>query len=86
MTTYAPAPDALLDALDRLRLTRLGRVIEAEVQGRDGSIYRTHLDGQRWACSCPAAVYSGRKAEPCKHARALRLLAGALPITLGGVR
>lgn len=84
--TYTPADLSVLDALARLTLTRLGSVIEADVQGRDGTPYRCRLDGTAWACSCPAAVYSGRKAEPCKHARALRLIRSALPTPLGGVR
>lgn len=83
-TTFAPADLALLDALDRTRLVRLGAVIEAEVQARDGSTYRCRLDGAAWACSCPAAVYAGRSADPCKHARALGLIRSTLPETLGG--
>lgn len=84
MTAFTPADLALLDALDRLRLTRLGSVIEAEVQGRRGTPYRVRLDGTAWACSCPAAIYGGRKADPCKHARALRIICAAFPLTLGG--
>lgn len=83
-TTYTPADLCLLDALDRLRLTRLGSAIEAEIRARDGSTYRTRLDGTAWACSCPAAIYGGRSAAPCKHARALLLIRAALPPTLGG--
>lgn len=86
MTPYTPRDLALLDALDRLRLTRLGAVIEAEVSGRDGTQYRTRIDGPSWACSCPAAVYGGRRGEPCKHARVLRLVASTLPTALGGIR
>ncbi len=83
-TTYTPADLALLDALARLTLTRLGPVIEAEVQGRDGTPYRVRLDGSAWACSCPSAIYGGRHATPCKHARSLALIRAALPQTLGG--
>lgn len=83
-TPYSPTDLALLDALDRTRLTRLGAVIEAEIQARNGSTYRTRLDGSSWACSCPAAIYGGRSAAPCKHATALRILRAALPLTLGG--
>lgn len=84
MTTFTPADLALLDALDRTRLVRLGSVIEAEVQGRDGTRYRTRLDGQSWACSCPSAIYGGRTVQPCKHARVLRMIRSALPEPLGG--
>lgn len=84
MTVFTPADLALLDCLARTRLTRLGAVIEAEVRGRDGSLYRTRLNGARWACSCPAAIYGGRSAAPCKHATALRLVRAALPEPLGG--
>lgn len=83
-TSYAPADLVLLHALDRLILTRLGPVIEAEVQGSDARTYRTRLDGSSWACSCPAAIYGGRKADACKHARALRLIRRTLPPALGG--
>lgn len=84
MTAYTPADLSLLDALTRLRLTRLGAVIEAEVTGRHGTGYRVRLDGASWACSCPSAVYGGRSATPCKHTRALALIRSALPETLGG--
>lgn len=84
MTTFTPADLSVLDALNRTRLVRLGSVIEAEAQGRGGSTYRVRLDGGAWACSCPAAIYSGRKAEPCKHTRALALVRSTLPSTLGG--
>ena len=84
MTAYTPADLSVLDALARTRLTRLGAVIEAKTTGRDSSTYRVRLDGSSWACSCPAAVYGGRSAAPCKHARALRIVRSALPETLGG--
>lgn len=83
-TTYTPADLSVLDALARTRLTRLGQVIEAQITGRDGSTYRVRLGGDAWACSCPSAVYSGRRADPCKHTRALRIIRAALPLTLGG--
>jgi len=85
MTTFTPTDLALLDALARTRLTRLGAVIEAEIEARDGSTYRCRLVGQSWACSCPAAIYGGGSAQPCKHARALRIIRAALPLTLGGI-
>lgn len=93
MTTTDDAPTlevlqakATLDALDRLTITRLGSVVEAEVSGHDGTTYRTRLDGAAWACSCPAAIYSGRRgSRPCKHAQALALVRSTLPPTLGGL-
>lgn len=79
MTTYTTPSDALLDALTRLTVTRLGAVTEAEVSGNDGSRYRVRL-GHRgsWACSCPSAIY-GPRTRLCKHAMALRILRDALP-------
>lgn len=83
-TSHTPADLALLDALERTRLTRLGSVVEAEVQGQDGDTYRVRIDGSAWACSCPRAVYAGRNGRPCKHVGALRLIRSTLPLTLGG--
>lgn len=75
---------ALIDALDRLRVTRLGHVIEAEVRGNDRTSYRVRVDGQSWACSCPAAIYAGRRGKACKHTQALRIIRRTLPLTFGG--
>lgn len=84
-TDYTPADLSLLDSLARTHLTRMGEVVEADVAARDGNAYRVRLDGSAWACSCPAATYGGRGAEPCKHARALRIIRATLPPSLGGV-
>ncbi|MDN5796721.1 MAG: SWIM zinc finger domain-containing protein [Intrasporangium sp.] len=80
MTTYTNASDALLDALTRMEVTRLGDVTEAEVMGSSGT-YRVRLQGRSWTCSCPSAVYTARRTRPCKHAMALRILRDALPKT-----
>lgn len=81
---WTPQDLCLLDVMTRTRITRLGQVVEAEVTRRDSTTYRVRLDGTAWACSCPAAVYGGRTGEPCKHAKALRLLRATLPAAFGG--
>lgn len=90
MTTDAPTrreghAQAVLDALDRMAIIRLGQVVEADVLGHDGSAYRVRIDGDSWTCSCPRAVYAGRRGGPCKHALALRRIRSTLPPTLGGM-
>lgn len=84
--TYKLADLTLLNALERTRLTRLGDIIEARVLGCDGgNPYRVRIDGSTWACSCPAAVYAGRRnGNACKHVSALRILRSALPPAFGG--
>lgn len=86
MNTDTPTDLTVLDALDRMTLTRLGRVIEAKVASRHGyRTYRVRIDGDRWACSCPTVRYRGQRADPCKHVRALAIVARTLPEMLGGV-
>ena len=86
MTATGPHPAAVLDALGRLRLVGIAAAfLEATVSADRREPYRVRIGpGPRWACSCPAAVYGGRAAPPCKHAAALRLLAHALPDPLRG--
>lgn len=86
MNPRTPQPAAVLDALGRLQLTSIAAAsLEATVTASNGERYRVRIAaGGRWACSCPAAVYGGRAAPPCKHALALRLLARALPEALRG--
>lgn len=85
-TTRSTHAAAVLDAFARLRLIGIAQAfLEAEVQASKGEPYRVRIGpGRRWCCSCPSAVYGGRRAEPCKHAVALRLLARALPDPLRG--
>ncbi len=88
MIARTPAAEAVLDALTRLRITTISATfLEGTVTPArsGGSTYRVRISrGGRWTCSCPAATYSGRRAEPCKHATALRTLAAALPGPLRG--
>lgn len=88
MTARTPAPQAVLDALSRLRITSISATfLEATMTPirSGGSAYRVRVStGGRWACSCPASTYGGRRSTPCKHAVALRALAAALPEPLKG--
>lgn len=86
MTVAEIAASSLLDVLGRTRITRLDDVIEASIQGsNDVASYRVRVDGRHDACSCPAAIYTGRRdSRPCKHITALRLIRRALPPALGG--
>lgn len=78
---------AVLAVLGRLRITAItASYVEAKVSSvrPGGAAYRVRCGlGTRWACSCPAATY-GRRGDPCKHALALRAVAGALPDVLKG--
>lgn len=88
MTARAAAAEAILGALSRLRITSISAAyLEATATPArsGGSAYRVRISGrERWACSCPAATYGGRRAAVCKHAAALRALAQALPDPLKG--
>lgn len=87
-TTASPAAGAVLDALGRLQITTISSAyLEAVAKAArsTGATYRVLIGtGGRWACSCPAATYGGRRSAPCKHTAALRALAGALPSALKG--
>lgn len=86
--TPAASTEAVLSALGRLRLTSItAEHLEAECAPArpSGQAYRVRVGpGSRWACSCPRAVYGGRRAAECKHAAALRVVANALPPALRG--
>lgn len=91
MTTTSPTTAeacAVLAALHRLTITTItaAHLEAACARTAPGDpAYRVRVGpGRRWACSCPRAVYGGRRGEPCKHAAALRLLAGALPEPMRG--
>lgn len=88
MTARTAAAECVLDALTRLHITSISAAyLEAAVTPArpDGAAYRVRIStGNRWACSCPAATYGGRRAAVCKHAAALMVLAKALPQPLRG--
>ena len=69
-STSATSAVAILDAIARLEISAMtAAYLEAEVTAArpGGAAYRVRL-GPRgaWACSCPAAIYSGRRGHPCK--------------------